>query len=171
MEVGLEPTRITVTNWALGAVFIAGSVGVGMALAGVHSAVRIVLILLFLAVAPTVAIARLLTSFDPFARLILACTTNLVLLSLIGLTMLAVGGWSPLGLVFATAAIVAACSVLQVPRVRHGIVARAASWKRSLPGDRWAFDRRLDHGVNVPSAPLVDVDRGGAGTNGKTSRT
>ena len=171
MEVDLDRARITLTDWALGAVVIAGSIGVGLALAGVHSAVRIVLILLFLAIAPTAAIARLLTTFDPFARLILACAANVVVISLIALTMLAEGGWSPLALVFAMAAIVAGCFVVQMPLVRHRIFARGASGQPSHPGEGSVFDHLIDGGDIVPSTQFVAVDRRATGTDEAASRT
>src|ERR1700733_3513063 len=169
MEVDLDRARITLTDWALGAVVIAGSIGVGLALAGVHSAVRIVLILLFLAIAPTAAIAPLLTTFAPFARLILACAANVVVLFLPAVTMRAEGGWSPLALVFAMAAIVAGCFVVQMPLVRHRIFARGASGQPSHPGEGSVFDHLIDGGDIVPSTQFVAADR--RATDEAASRT
>jgi hypothetical protein len=115
-----------------GVAVAAGAVGIGLDLAGVDSAVRATLVLLFLAVAPTAAIAGLLRTPDGFARLIIACTANIALLALTAIIMLAGGVWSPTGGLLAVAAITAACLVVQLPPVRRGVAARAASWRKAL---------------------------------------
>ncbi len=103
----------------------AGSVGVILALAGVQSPIRTVLVLLFLAVAPTAAIFSLLRGFDGFARLILACVSTIVLLSLIAMIMLAAGLWSPTGGLLAVAGISAACALARLtPAARAGSAGR-----------------------------------------------
>lgn len=107
----------------------AGAVGVILALAGVHSPVRTALVILFLTVAPTAAIAGLLRSFDLFARLILAVVTALAVLSIMAVILLAVGLWSPIGELAAVAVFTAGCLAAQVPSVR----ARVAAWA----GPRW----------------------------------
>lgn len=108
-----------VSRWVLGAAVAAGAVGVGLGAAGVVSALRTALVLLFLAVAPTVAIAGLLPALDGFARLIIAGTANIAVLSLTAMIMLAEGVWSPrLGLL-AVAAITAVCLLAQLPPVRR----------------------------------------------------
>jgi hypothetical protein len=104
----------------------AGAIGVILALAGVHSPVRTALVLLFLAVAPTAAIAGLLRDFDPFARLILAVVSTVALLSIIGMILLSAGLWSPIGELLVVAAITVICLVAQRPAVR----ARVAAWAR-----------------------------------------
>jgi len=116
---------------ALGAAVAAGAAGVGLELAGADSAVRAALVLLFLAVAPTVAIAGLLRTLDGFARLIIACTANLILLALTAIIMLAEGVWSPAGGLVAVAAITAGCLVAQLPPVRRAGTARASSWRKA----------------------------------------
>jgi hypothetical protein len=117
-------TRLTSLVLVLGVAVAAGAAGV---LAGVDSAVRTALVLVFLAVAPTVAIAGLLRTLDGFARLVIACTATIVILALTAIIMLAGGVWSPTGGLLAVAAITAACLVAQVPAVRRGVAAQAAS--------------------------------------------
>jgi len=112
----------------------AGAVGVILALAGVHSPVRTVLVIVFLAVAPTAAIAGLLRSFDPFARIILSVVTTLVMLSVVAMILLASGLWSPIGELIVVAVITGGCLAIQVPSVR----ARVAAWARP----RWQAVRR-----------------------------
>jgi hypothetical protein len=66
------PTFTRLTSLVLGVAVAAGAAGVGLELAGVDSAVRTALVLVFLAVAPPVAIAGLLRTLDGFARLVRA---------------------------------------------------------------------------------------------------
>jgi hypothetical protein len=114
-----------------GVAMAAGAAGVVMELAGVDSAVRATLVLLFLAVAPTAAIAGLLRTLDGFARLIIACTANLAILALTAIIMLAEGVWSPTGGLLAVAAITAACLAARLPPVRRRVAARAASGRKA----------------------------------------
>jgi len=124
----------------------AGAVGVILALAGVHSPVRTVLVIVFLAVAPTAAIAGLLRSFDPFARIILSVVTTLVMLSIVAMILLSSGLWSPIGELIVVAVITGGCLAIQVPSVRARVAAWAGSgWQtlrphlpdiRHLPGIR-----------------------------------
>jgi hypothetical protein len=113
------------TPWVLGAVIVAGGVGVVLRLAGVQSAVCSALVLLFLAVAPTVAIYGLLRSFDRFARIILAGTADIVFLTLTATLMLAEGLWSPRGGLVAVVVITLVGLVGQWPPVRRRVVAAA----------------------------------------------
>jgi hypothetical protein len=117
------------TRSLVGAAMGAGAVGVILALAGVHSPVRTALVIVFLAVAPTAAIAGLLRSFDPFARIILSVATTLVLLSIVAVILLSSGLWSPIGELAGVAVITGGCLAIQVPSVR----ARIAAWA----GPRW----------------------------------
>jgi hypothetical protein len=126
------PMSSRLISLVAGVAVAAGAVGIGLDLAGVDSAVRATLVLLFLAVAPTAAIAGLLRTPDGFARLIIACTANIALLALTAIIMLAGGVWSPTGGLLAVAAITAACLVVQLPPVRRGVAARAASWRKAL---------------------------------------
>jgi hypothetical protein len=98
---------------------VAGAAGVGLEVAGVRSLARVVLVLLFLAVAPTTAIAGLLRTNDRFARLLIAATANVCLIALIAIIMLAEGIWSPTGGLLAVTAVTAACLLAQVPSIRR----------------------------------------------------
>lgn len=120
--------RVSLSTWVFGAAVAAGAAGVGLAVAGVASPLRSVLVLLFLAVAPTVAIAGLLRTLDSFARVIIACAADVVLLGLVAMIMLAEGVWSPVHGLLAVATITALCLAAQVPTVRRraAAIARAA---------------------------------------------
>jgi hypothetical protein len=128
------------TRSLVGAAMGAGAVGVILALAGVHSPVRTVLVIVFLAVAPTAAIAGLLRSFDPFARIILSVVTTLVMLSIVAMILLSSGLWSPIGELIVVAVITGGCLAIQVPSVRARVAAWAGSgWQTlrpHLPGIR-----------------------------------
>jgi hypothetical protein len=118
--------RVGPSTWVLGAAVAAGAAGVGLAAAGVDSPLRSVLVLLFLAVAPTVAIAGLLRTMDGFARVIIACAADVVLLGLVSMIMLAEGVWSPVHGLLAVAVITALCLVAQLPPVRRRAAALAS---------------------------------------------
>ncbi len=124
----------SLTGWVLGATGVAGAVGVGMEVAGVHSATGSGLVLLFVAEVPTVAFAGLLRSFDRFGRLIIACATNLAILALTATVMAVEGIWSPTGELLAVAGIAAVCLVAQLAPVRQRVTAKATSWRQALPG-------------------------------------
>jgi hypothetical protein len=145
----------------------AGAVGVILALAGVHSPVRTGLVLLFLAVAPTAAIAGLLRNFDSFARLILAVASTVAVLTILAVILLAAGLWSPVGELLGVAAITVACLAAQRPAVR----ARVAAWARRgwhallrpIASDRTAVPR-------VKTAPAGAVaDNGQAAPHGEAA--
>lgn len=91
----------------------AGAIGVLLELAGVRSAVVSVLVLVFIVVAPTAAIAGLLRGFDEFARIILAAVTAAAGITLIAMIMLAIGAWSVKGGLVAIAILSAACLLAQ----------------------------------------------------------
>ena len=122
------PNRVA--RSALGMVIVAGGVGVVLRLVGVHSAATSALVLLFLAVAPTVAVYGLLHSFDSFARIILAGTVNVVFLTLLATVMLTEGIWSPVGGLWAVTGITLACLLAQWPPVSR-LVARVTATRRS----------------------------------------
>ncbi len=146
MGTGATPRR-ALARWVLATAIVAGAVGVGMSLAGMHSTTRVVLVLLFLAVAPTTAIYGLLGSFDRFARIVLACTVNVVFLTLTATVMLAEGVWSPIGELLAVAGVTAACLVVQWPPVRRPLVARALAWRNAVRdrlGQAKASDRETE---------------------------
>jgi len=114
-------------RWTLLIASVAGVVGVGMALAGVHSPARAVLVLVFLAVVPTVAIAGLLRSFDLFARIILAGAANITILTLTATIMLAEGVWSPVAGLLGVTVATLLCLVAQWPPVRERVGTAVAS--------------------------------------------
>jgi len=131
------PMSSSLIRWTAGIAIVAGAVGVGLELANVHSVAGSVLVLLFFAVAPTAAFAGLLRTFDDgFARLIIAFTTNVVILALTAIVMLALGVWSPTGGLVAVVVITAVCLTAQVPPVRNGVVAEAAWWRSALQRQR-----------------------------------
>jgi len=143
------------TRSLAGAAMGAGGVGVILALAGVHSPVRTVLVIVFLAVAPAAAIAGLLRSLDPFARIILSVVTTVVVLSIVAMILLSAGLWSPIGELLVVAVITTGCLLAQRPGVR----ARIASWV--VP--RWrALLRRLPAGQPARS----DTEAGTGGASG-----
>jgi hypothetical protein len=117
------------TSSLVGVASGAGAVGVILALAGVHSALRTVLVLLFLVVAPTAAIAGLLRGLDGFARVLLACVSTVVLLTIVAMILLSAGLWSPVGELLVVAVITAGCLLAQRPGVR--------AWVTSWVVPRW----------------------------------
>lgn len=127
--------HVSLGAWVLGAAVAAGAAGVGLAAAGVESPLRSVLVFLFLAVAPTVAIAGLLRTMDSFARVMIACAADVVLLGLVAMIMLAEGFWSPVHGLLAVAAITALCLAARVPVSRRRAVTapRAAHPEAASP--------------------------------------
>jgi hypothetical protein len=120
-------------GWLTGALIGAGVVvaaaALGLTAAGVHSAARTVMVLLFLALGPTAAVAGLLRGFPPATRVIVAFTADVTIIALIAIVMLSAGLWSPTGGLVAVAVVTAACCAAQLPAVRRAFVAcRAAVW-------------------------------------------
>jgi [ribosomal protein S18]-alanine N-acetyltransferase len=115
------PVPVRAASVVLGAAVAAGVVGLGLALAGVDSAVRAILVLLFLAVAPTAAAAGLLRTLDGFARLIIAAAADITILALTAVIMLAVGMWSPTGGLMAVMVLTAVGWAAQWPAVRRAV--------------------------------------------------
>jgi hypothetical protein len=132
--------RMTVTVVSM------GIAGVVLALAGVQSPLRAVLVLLFLAAAPAVAVAGLLRGLDRLARLVVADTASIVINALVAETMLAAGVWPPRGSLVVVALITAACAALQRPAVRDPLGQRLASW-------RAAVERAVGRRMTRASAP------------------
>ena len=120
----MTPTLTRLTSLLVGA----GAVGVLLELTGIHSPVRSVLVLVFIAVAPTAAFAGLLRGFDGFARIVIAFVTTIVVLSLIAIIMLAAGLWSPTAGLLVVVVISAGCLLAQLPGNR----ARVSGWAQSL---------------------------------------
>jgi [ribosomal protein S18]-alanine N-acetyltransferase len=126
------PMPIQLTSVASAAAVAAGAAGLGLALAGVDSAVRATLVLLFLAVAPTAAAAGLLRTLDGFARLIIACTADITILALTAIMMLAVGTWSPTGGLLAVMVITAVGWAAQWAPVRRAVRVRRGPGRKAL---------------------------------------
>ena len=105
----MKPIYARLVGLATFAALGAGIAGFLVDLAGVRSGLVTVLVLIFIAVAPTTAIAGLLRGFDLFARLILTCVTTIAVLTLIAMIMLAIGVWSPKGGLVAIALVSGAC--------------------------------------------------------------
>jgi hypothetical protein len=128
---------------AAGAAVAAGTVGLALALAGVDSPLRVPLLLLFLAVAPAVAVAGLLRGFDTLAVLVIGAGATIAINSLVAATMLTLGVWSPRAGLLAVAAITAVCLAGQLPAVRT-LVTWRSSPQRTAPQRHaaWAGGRR-----------------------------
>jgi hypothetical protein len=119
--------RDWLTRVAAGVAGAAGAAGLGLETAGVRSTVRAALVLLFLIVAPTAAVAGTLRGFDGFARLIIAFTAAIVILALTSVIMLLAGVWSAPGGLLAVAGITAACQAVQAPPVRRAFSGRQSA--------------------------------------------
>ncbi len=113
--------RDWLTRCAVGVAVAAGAIGLGLGVAGVRSPLRTALVLLFLVVAPTAAVAGLLRGFDYFARLIIAFATTIVILAVTAIIMLMAGVWSPTGGLLAVAGITAVCAAVQLPSARRSL--------------------------------------------------
>lgn len=144
----------------VGAAVGAGTVGIALELAGITSPIRVVLVLVFIAVAPTAAIAGLLRGFDRFARLVIACVTATAVVTLIAMVMLTAGLWSPTGGLIAVAAFSAACWLAQrTPSLRAAVVARAKPLRK--------VRNRADADAEIPSPgaqpPATKLGQGSGG--------
>ena len=104
-------------RWLLGGVLACGAVAIGLEAAGVHSPVRPALVLVFVILAPAVAIGGLLGGFDPLARTVLAASSSLVVLTLTALIMVAGGFWNPTGGLVAVAIFTVICLAVRWPPV------------------------------------------------------
>jgi hypothetical protein len=78
----------------VGLVIAAGAAGAVLAYTGVHTPARAPLVLLFLVVAPALAVASTLSGFDSLARVVVAGTAAIVIDALIAEVMIASGAWS-----------------------------------------------------------------------------
>lgn len=121
--------RAWLVTGAIALAVAAAVAGLALTVAGVNSAWRTALVLLFLAAGPTAAVAGLLRGFPPAARVIIAFTTDLMIIALIAIVMLSAGLWSPTGGLAAVAVVTAACFAAQLPAARQVFLAwRAAIW-------------------------------------------
>ena len=113
--------RAWLTGGAIAVAVAAGGAGIGLTVAGVHSAARTALVLLFLAAGPTAAVAGLLRGFAPVARVTIAFATDIAILGLIAIIMLSAGLWSPTGGLLAVAGVTVACLAAQPPVTRRAL--------------------------------------------------
>jgi hypothetical protein len=134
---------------------IRAAIGLG---AGLGPAIRPALVLLFLAVVPTAAIAGLLRTLDRFARLIIACAANITVLALIAMVMLAGGVWSPRNGLLAVVAITAMCLVAHAPPVRRGAAALVAPRRDAgHAGEQTSSDEGADT-AGIPALATSDAE-------------
>jgi CHASE2 domain-containing sensor protein len=113
---------ILAPRYLRGGILVAGSAGALLALAGINSAARGPLVLIFLLAAPGLAVASLLRRLDPGARTVVAVTAAIAVNVLVAETMLAAGAWSPLAGLLAIAAISAVMGAIGMAVDRHGPV-------------------------------------------------
>jgi hypothetical protein len=123
--------RTWLTRGVIVAAVAAAAAGLGLAVAGVQSPARTVLVLLFLAAGPAAAVAGLLRGFPLASRLIIAGTADVVIIAAIAIIMLSMGLWSPTGGLLAVAGVTVACFAAQLPPVRRAF---AAGWAAVWPG-------------------------------------
>jgi hypothetical protein len=117
--------EFTAPRYLWGGVLLAGSAGALLALAGINTAARGPLVLLFLVAAPALAVAGLLRGIDRAASIVVAIAAAIVINVLVAETMLAVGAWSPRAGLVAIAIISAAIGAIGL-RPAHRAVALPA---------------------------------------------
>ncbi len=179
----MTPKYARLASWSVRAAVAAGAAGVVAELAGARSLLVTVLVLVFIAVAPTAAIAGLLRGFDVFARLVIASVTAIAVITFIAMIMLAAGIWSPQGGLVAVALVSGACFLARRARragpIAAGIAARAikiaerARTVRMTLVDYWVAGGERPAGQPAGPAPAlteadsaVERDRAAGGQNG-----
>ena len=85
----------SVTAWLIGGSLAAGAVGAALAIAGAGTPLRLPLLLLFLVLAPALAVSSWLTGIDLAARVLIAGTAAVVVNFGVAETMIVCGVWSP----------------------------------------------------------------------------
>ncbi len=85
----------SVTAWLIGGSLAAGAVGAALAIAGAGTPLKLPLLLLFLVLAPALAVSSWLTGFDLAARVVIAGTAAIVVNFGVAETMIVCGVWSP----------------------------------------------------------------------------
>jgi hypothetical protein len=123
---------VTARRLLAGAVIAAGMVGVVLALAGADTPLRAPLVLLFLAVVPTMGVARLLRGLDRPARIFAACAATIVINFLTAEAMLAAGVWSPDATLVVVVVITALIGAVQLPAVRRRTSHYAPTWRAAV---------------------------------------
>jgi hypothetical protein len=89
-----------------------------LVLAGVHSPVRVLVVLWFVLICPGMAVVRLLRLADPVAELALAVAVSITLAGLVSGVALYAGLWSPDVSLVVLVAVTAAASAARRPRPR-----------------------------------------------------
>ena len=117
------------------ALVAAGGVAVvpGLAVVSMSTALQVLLLLLSVAVAPTMAIAGLLRGLDTFARLLMAATATIIINSLVAETTLSAGAWSPRMQLIAIVLITAAVTVVQLRPALAAVMARLSVRRAAKP--------------------------------------
>lgn|ERR1022692_185661 len=82
-------------RWLVGGTIAAGTSGAILAFAGVQTPVRVPLVLLSLIAMPAVAVAELLPSLDPLARVVVTGSAAVVINVAVAAGLLVAGAWSP----------------------------------------------------------------------------
>ena len=118
-----------VTGGLTGLVLAAGAVGAALAIASIHAPGRLPLVLLFLALAPALAVNSLLRRLDRLARVVVAGTSAIVINFAVAEAMIIIGAWSP-GLGVAAVALVSAL----IATVGRGIGRRRGSGREVETG-------------------------------------
>jgi len=85
----------SVTAWLIMGSLAAGAVGAALAIAGAGPPLRLPLLLLFLALAPALAVGTWLSGFDRAAQVVIAGTAAIVVNFGVAETMIIAGVWSP----------------------------------------------------------------------------
>jgi hypothetical protein len=84
-----------VTRWLIGLVLAAGAVGAALAIASIHTPLRLPLVLLFLAAVPALAVNTLLRRLDWLAKVVVAGASVIVIDFAVAETMVVTNSWSP----------------------------------------------------------------------------
>ena len=123
-----------VGGWLLGGVLVFGVVTIGVAAANLQSPARPALVLLFLIFGPSIAIGGLLRGFDPLARVVLAVSSCLVLLTLTAMIMVVGGFWNPTAGLLAVEILTAVCLASQWPPIARRLNAEKDALVRQHAG-------------------------------------
>ena len=138
---------IAAPRYLRGGIVVASSAGALLALAGINSAARGPLVLLFLLAAPGLAVASLLRRLDPWAAIAVAVTAAITVNVLVAETMLAAGAWSPSGGLLAIAAISAVI----------GAIGLRAARLAPVPPARAAVPRTPEGGISGQHVSIMPV--------------
>jgi hypothetical protein len=85
----------SVTRWLIIGSLAAGAVGAALAIAGVNAPLKLPLVLLFLALAPAMAVRTWLGGLEGTAQVVVAGTSAIIVNFGVAETMIIAGAWSP----------------------------------------------------------------------------